>query len=756
MNIDFSRVSAERISVVVGAPAASVEREVMDQLLERVRNFWIEGVLEAAVPNGAPVPLHKSYLPDAVRHPLDDVARRRAPHAAPGLGEVGMARVFDDSERLLLVLGEPGGGKTISLLELARELNARAEADPREPVAVVFSLSTWARRQKRLVEWLVEELATRYYVSRAGARACLEKQQLVLLLDGLDEVEAAARAACVQAVFDYARETGVAGLAITCRTEEFRALGAPLPLNAAVCLHPFGDDQIAAYLAAAGLGAGPFRDVLLREGELRRLASSPLMLYVLTRAFAERPGDLWALTRGAPADALPDALFAAYVAEVQGRHPAAEGGATAERMEAVLAWVAVNLNRHGQTELAVEQLQPSWLAGRGQQWAYLAASRMVTIVLCDLAFGIVYLLLVGVPNLLASGHPAGEQIGTAVVVNFLAALAAGGALAGVVVAVVDTLRYEWRRRRSAPPGGGVVRGLFFLLAYTAAGAVLLATWDPIGGAYLGLLCGILRVRTFDRSLGDDIRPVEVISLSARGAWRGLLAGLRWWLATLAASLALFAGLSLLDLAGPLNGLVKLVLLALPVVAVAGVGFGAVRGGRLKTRSRPNQGIRRSMRSAAVAGAFGLGAGLLAVAVLVAFYGRSGYARAIVSALLSSSTPSSRALVRSLPASGGALGIIGLFAASIAVIAALWNGGLEVVRHYVLRMVIAASGAAPFRLVQLLDGAAQRILLQKVGGDYRFLHRNLQDYFAARLPPGAPAHATSFRPTDAPASTMAGA
>jgi len=51
--------------------------------------------------------------------------------------------VFDEMGQNLLVLGEPGSGKTTMLLELARDTIARAEKDSDEPIPVVFNLSSW-------------------------------------------------------------------------------------------------------------------------------------------------------------------------------------------------------------------------------------------------------------------------------------------------------------------------------------------------------------------------------------------------------------------------------------------------------------------------------------------------------------------------------------------------------------------------------------------------------------------------------------
>jgi len=110
-----------------------------------------------------------------------------------------IVKVFDAMEQLL-ILGAPGSGKTTLLLELARDLLDRAARDPTHPIPVVFPLSTWAESRRPLAEWLVEELYQRYVVHRKIGQAWVEADQILPLLDGLDEVKPAHRAACVEAI----------------------------------------------------------------------------------------------------------------------------------------------------------------------------------------------------------------------------------------------------------------------------------------------------------------------------------------------------------------------------------------------------------------------------------------------------------------------------------------------------------------------------------------------------------------------------
>ncbi len=62
---------------------------------------------------------------------------------------------------------------------------------------------------------------------------------------------------------------------------------------------------------------------------------------------------------------------------------------------------------------------------------------------------------------------------------------------------------------------------------------------------------------------------------------------------------------------------------------------------------------------------------------------------------------------------------------------LLGGGEAYLRHYTLRYVLRRNGAMPWHYVRFLDEAAERILLQKVGGGYRFIHPLFLDYFASQ-------------------------
>ena len=59
------------------------------------------------------------------------------------------------------------------------------------------------------------------------------------------------------------------------------------------------------------------------------------------------------------------------------------------------------------------------------------------------------------------------------------------------------------------------------------------------------------------------------------------------------------------------------------------------------------------------------------------------------------------------------------------------GGEAYLKHYILRYLLWRSGVMPYHFVHFLEKASERILLQKVGKDYHFIHPLFLDYFASQ-------------------------
>lgn len=148
-----SRASDTPVEYTRDHHPTSTQRERNRQaMLGLVRNTWVKGVLENSLHGAVLIELGMEERKEAVEHPWEVVVQtpnrpnRQLPRGTK------MIDLFNEMGRSLLILGEPGSGKTTMLLELARDAIARTEQDPAHPIPVVFNLSSWADCKQPIAE----------------------------------------------------------------------------------------------------------------------------------------------------------------------------------------------------------------------------------------------------------------------------------------------------------------------------------------------------------------------------------------------------------------------------------------------------------------------------------------------------------------------------------------------------------------------------------------------------------------------------
>lgn len=101
-----------------GSTAEQRAQRDRQAMLQLVRNTWVKGVLEQSLHGAAMIELGLEERAEAVERPWDmvlqtpDQPNRQLPPGAK------IVDVFDEMNRALLILGEPGSGKTTMLLEM--------------------------------------------------------------------------------------------------------------------------------------------------------------------------------------------------------------------------------------------------------------------------------------------------------------------------------------------------------------------------------------------------------------------------------------------------------------------------------------------------------------------------------------------------------------------------------------------------------------------------------------------------------------
>jgi hypothetical protein len=337
------------------------------RMLERVQAIWIKGVLEPSMQGAAQIALELEHKPSAVVTPLWQEVREFDTTGRLSSVESSIVQVYDHANGEVLILGEPGAGKTTLLLELTRDLLERARQDETHPIPVVFSLSSWAAKRQPLAEWLASELHTRYQVPLPLATSWIETDQVLPLLDGLDEVAAPHRAACVEAINVYRKAHGLLPTVVCCRQADYLVLSTRLLLRTAVVVQPLTPEQIESYLTSGGERLEALRQTLREDADLRALASTPLMLNVLTVVYQGTLAEKITAT-GSPG-MKQERVFAFYVQRMLTRRNISERYTPRQTIH-WLSYLADQMKRQSQTVFYIEHMQPNWLSGTRMFRAY--------------------------------------------------------------------------------------------------------------------------------------------------------------------------------------------------------------------------------------------------------------------------------------------------------------------------------------------------------------------------------------------------
>ena len=271
-------------------PAIEVNRQeyrLRQILINKVRNFWIKGVLETSLHGRAMIELGLEERTDLVQRPWGLLWGNPDSQQQALPSHITVSDKFSEmgEGRSLLILGEPGAGKTTTLLELTRDLLDLATKDLTQAIPVVFNLSSWKGGKQTIKDWLVEELNTKYQVSQEIAKNWVNTGQLLLLLDGLDEVSIQLREACILAINQFSQEHGTTEIVVCCRIQDYQAIKHRLSLQAAICLQPLNLQQIDQYLNSAGVELAAVSRTLQEDNTLQELARSPLILSIITLAY---------------------------------------------------------------------------------------------------------------------------------------------------------------------------------------------------------------------------------------------------------------------------------------------------------------------------------------------------------------------------------------------------------------------------------------------------------------------------------------
>lgn len=445
---------------------------------------------------------------------------------------------------------------------------------------------------------------------------------------------------------------------------------------------------------------------------LRDLAKSPLMLSVMTLAYQGASVAALSAEAASTAEIRRKQIFDTYVDRMFARKSRAGSEYDKRQVIGWLAWLARNLQRHGHTVFLIEQMQPSWLMGVRNVFAYIVLSRLAA------AIAMVGILALSVADTVAAA---------------LAVLFAAG-LGGVWSSLVDIAAYrqhllanvDGRMQPTAKDrkwlalvhaigwaaigwAADASDGLFLIIASPGEGAD-----SPTDAVLLLVVLAVMffGFRRFRAPYDSDIQIFD----SVRWSWK---AGVKTTLKIVpfVACIIAFqyfwiqldigidpkmhainqAFIRIFEIIGFMALLIIGIFFVLPLGFLVGGFVPTIKN----TKRLHSYGIRMAIKTC-----------LRSTGLIVVVFG------SWVSFLAFSS-------------GGLKLKVLPFLVTmiTISLFGGLWYGGLDVLRHYLLRLIAVWLGYMPRRYAHFLEHCSKLVFLQNVGGGYIFIHRMLLEHFA---------------------------
>lgn len=259
-------------------------------------------------------------------------------------------------DQRVLLLGDPGAGKTITLMAYTRDMITRRLDDRAAPLPLFGVIALWdARAQTPLDVWLAQSYAE---FNLDAVRREIARQRVLFLLDGLDElggmreedpeaVDAPApddadkherqglfnraktptteskreperfdpRQRFMDALAPYltpASSEVAHGAIVSCRVKDYAEIGQKIMLNGAVTLLPLTDEQMRAYLQTVP----ELWAAIESDEELRNIARTPLLMSLFAAGYRDNAADAAQLRdlRASPGE-LRDRIFRQFIEE---------------------------------------------------------------------------------------------------------------------------------------------------------------------------------------------------------------------------------------------------------------------------------------------------------------------------------------------------------------------------------------------------------------------------------------------------------
>lgn len=665
-------------------------------LLRRIYATWIDDVFHNALHTKVRIALSLRETPDSTHRPWN-IVFGTSNDAEPNkllAPEANLTDVFEIRQpgQSLLILGNAGGGKTSTLLELGEILLKDAMEDESRAIPVVLILSSWHQKYKTLKNWISHEMRSRYELDSRAANVWLDAANFTLLLDGLDEVAKDQQLSCIRAINAFKAEYSALNIVVCCRKIDYDQIGEKVTFETAILIEPLSDEQIELFLASNDNETlATFVRMIEAEPKLKELAQSPLMLQLMSVVFAEE--SLSSVEQLKTVDDLRSFLFDRYIETMlkrKGLSKQREVVCTDGSVEILkdievqysidetrryLSYLASEMSRRPVPVFFIELLQPDWFPKSYLRWLYRVIAGTVY-GFCNLAlFWAMFLISSHVSEMRVAVLPFfNHPIARILLVSLTPIPLLIGMVQSKQITFLQPIRLDLHALRFPKVTLGAIQSLILTagnalkLIVPCAIALNLVNWVYVFQEIIDQIPHVWHIFVTDPQVAPDLVRILCLVL--------LLPTLLW--------IVLISSVILL------RAILLKLLVPIP---------------NLKVRRTPNAVISKSTKTGLMFGGVFL---LLTLLILPLTLIRVVETWSDLDPLIL--VPSSTFL---------GLGLFFL---------------MPVVQHFITRMLLAWKGYLPFRLTRFLDFACDKVLLERVNGGYRFIHQLLQEHLSDRKLP----------------------
>ncbi|MFI2032862.1 NACHT domain-containing protein [Streptomyces buecherae] len=279
-------INVEHLTVTEASPGkanARIRKKMLRKVLPSWVNegeYWQDGdAVEFPVKSEFGIAYVSRRRPD-----IEPVDRRSAVKV---WDEVDVVQALDASAGKLLVLGGSGSGKTRSLRQIMRVAIDRALHDDENPMPFYFHLSDWSDAGKDMKVWLARSIRENYGILPRMFAQWLASSEVMIILDGLDELKLRERRDCISAVNRFISDNPAVQLVAACRLNEYRDTGKKLNLKASLLLEGVDESRLPGIIRDAGDSLTGLGEALIRDRKLRDLLRNPLFLRLAISLYSE-------------------------------------------------------------------------------------------------------------------------------------------------------------------------------------------------------------------------------------------------------------------------------------------------------------------------------------------------------------------------------------------------------------------------------------------------------------------------------------